>query len=107
MIGDGAVLGYTSLVGFGTASGFAVLGKGSRSSQRPPFFILHVLLHQFLRSLYFSAFSDDVAVVLCLHDCVSAAVSSLLSAAAALDDFCGASSIPACGSPAHCNVVHL
>ena len=56
MIGDGAVLEYASLVGFGTASGFAVLGKGSRSSRPPPFFILHVLLHRFLRSLCFSAF---------------------------------------------------
>ena len=52
-------------------------------------------------------FLDDVAAVLCLHDYVSVAVSSLLGAAAVLDDFCGASSIPACGSPAHCNVLHL
>ena len=56
MIGNGAVLGYALLVGSGTASGFAILGKGSRSSRPPPFFILHVLLHRGLRSLYFSAF---------------------------------------------------
>ena len=56
MIGDGAILGYASLVGSGTASGFAVLGKGSCSNRPPPFFILHVLLHRFLRSLYFSTF---------------------------------------------------
>ena len=56
MIGDGAVLGYASLVGSGMASGFAVLEKDSRSGRPPPFFIVHVLLYQFLRSLSFSAF---------------------------------------------------
>ena len=49
MIGDGTVLGYTLLVGSGTASGFAVWGKGSRSGQPPPFFIFHVVPHRFLR----------------------------------------------------------
>ena len=48
MIGDGAVLGYALLVGSGTASGFAVRGKGSCSGRPPPFFIFHVVPHRFL-----------------------------------------------------------
>ena len=48
MIGDGAVLGYPSFVGSRTASGFAVRGLGSCSGRPPPFFIFHVVPHQFL-----------------------------------------------------------
>ena len=94
------------------ASGFAFRGKGSCSGRPPPFFIFHVVPHrflhvQFLVSAISLGFFRDVAIVLCVHECVSTAVSSLLGFAVSFSIFCGASSIPACGSPAHCNVVHL